>query len=45
MTFEPFMKWGSNFMGPIKLATRYIDKQYNIVVTNNTTKEVEVKAL
>ncbi len=45
MTFEPFMKWGSNFMGPIKPATRYIDDQYSIVVTNNTTKWVEMKAL
>jgi hypothetical protein len=27
MAFEPFMEWGLDFMGPIKLTTRYIRNQ------------------
>jgi hypothetical protein len=34
MAFEPFMKWGFDFMEPVKLATRYIGNQYIIVATN-----------
>jgi hypothetical protein len=38
MAFEPFMKWGLNLMGPIKLTTQYTSNQYILIVTNYTTK-------
>jgi hypothetical protein len=45
MAFEPFMKWGFNFMGPMKLVARYTKNQYIIITINYTTKWVEAKAL
>jgi len=34
MAFEPFMKWGIDFMGLIKLVSWYIGSQYIIVTIN-----------
>jgi hypothetical protein len=45
MAFEPFMKWGFDFMGLVKLTSRYIKNQYIIITTNYTTKWAEMKAL
>jgi hypothetical protein len=45
MAFEPFMKWGLDFMGLVKFAARYIGNQYIIITTNYITKSVEAKAL
>jgi hypothetical protein len=34
MAFEPFMKWGLDFMGLVKLAIRYTKDQYIIIATD-----------
>jgi hypothetical protein len=39
------MKWGINFINPIKLASRTTRNQYILVATNYATKWVETKVL
>jgi hypothetical protein len=40
MAFEPFMKWGLDFMGLVKLTSRYIRNQYIIITIDYITKWV-----
>ncbi len=44
MVFEPFMKWGFDYMGLIKLVVKYIGNQYIIITIDYITKLVEAKA-